>query len=147
MLLGLSILSIFIVRTGAMPTKIGALGIEFGTSDQQAFLVLLASILFYFVIAFSTYAFSDYIAWRKELVQVQIDGLKAYWIEQYRGEPDGPLDATVNYDEQKLYEKNRLWFSLTSPVSRSRAAVEFLLPTAVGVCAFGFVVFKACVIA
>ncbi|GAB3754198.1 hypothetical protein [Lysobacter olei] len=64
MLLGLDVLAIFVSTTGLVPTKISALGVEFGAADQRAFLYVFAAVLAYFVAAFLVYGVSDYLGWR-----------------------------------------------------------------------------------
>jgi len=132
MLLGLSALSIFITKTGAVPTKISALGIEFGNADQQAFLWLLVAVVGYFTATFIAYALSDLVAWRKEIVHDDVEGLRGFWYDQY-SEADNPIDAAIENDAQANFRKNMLWFSLAKPVSMFRALFEFLLPLVVGV--------------
>lgn len=64
MLLGVSALSIFVTRTGLIPTKISALGVDFEQSDQRALLVVMALVVGYFLGAFLVYGFTDYLSWR-----------------------------------------------------------------------------------
>jgi hypothetical protein len=66
-LLGLSAIGIVVAKTGLVPTKISALGIEFDARDQTALLRILAGIIAYFVAAFLVYAIPELLAWRVSL--------------------------------------------------------------------------------
>lgn len=64
LLLAVSALGILIVKTGLVPSKISALGIEFAQTDQRALLRAIGAIVLYFLFAFLVYAISDLMAWR-----------------------------------------------------------------------------------
>ncbi|MGE5693339.1 MAG: hypothetical protein ACM3YF_06120 [Candidatus Zixiibacteriota bacterium] len=66
-LLGFCAIAIVVVKTGLIPNKIVALGIEFSSADQKSLLVVLALVVLYFLVAFLIYAFSDFMAWRISL--------------------------------------------------------------------------------
>ena len=63
-LLGVSAIGIAIVKTGLVPSKIAALGIEFEQADKRALLRIIGFVVLYFLVAFALYAASDYFAWR-----------------------------------------------------------------------------------
>lgn len=63
-LLGVSIVSIAIVKTGLVPKEITALGIKFSETDKSGLLLILAAVVLYFFAAFVLYAVSDLLAWR-----------------------------------------------------------------------------------
>ena len=131
-LLGLSMLGIFFVKAGALPSKINALGIELESSDQSAFLYLMSFGLLYFTLAFFIYAMSDFIVWRNAVTKAYIVSYKDYMKERdcYPQDPDG---AELQSEEQRAYQRNRIWQILTKPMSITRAAFEFLLPLIVGI--------------
>ena len=52
LLLGVSVLAFFMVKAGAVPTKISALGIEFQQADQKLFWFVLSVIVAYLTIVF-----------------------------------------------------------------------------------------------
>ncbi len=131
MLLGLSMLTVFFVKANALPSKISALGIELQSLDQRAFLYVMSAVLLYFIVAFFLYAMSDFIVWRgavtsEYLVQYgrNIDARDRY--------PQSNYDIELDAEETSVYRKNRIWRSLTKPMSVSRAIFEFLLPILVG---------------
>jgi hypothetical protein len=62
-LLGSSIVGIAILKTGLVPSKITALGIELEKGHQEAILSLLGLVVLYFLAAFVVYATSDFLAW------------------------------------------------------------------------------------
>ena len=61
-LLAVSTVGLFIEYTGLVPTKVSALGIEFGKTNQNALLYVLALIILYFLVAFILYATADFFA-------------------------------------------------------------------------------------
>jgi hypothetical protein len=63
-LLGVSMVSIAIVWTGLVPQEITTLGIKFGEANRQALLLIFALVVGYFLVAFSVYGASDYLASR-----------------------------------------------------------------------------------
>ncbi len=143
-LLGVSVLSIFIVGADAIPTKISALGIEFGAMDQQVFLWLLASVIAYFTATFVVYASSDYVAWKKEMLGEHFQELKEYWSEVYRQpESSSPYQQAIEEDQQKAMHKHRFIYRMTNPISMLRAFFEFLLPVLVGTATF-YMVARQC---
>ncbi|HCZ9577548.1 TPA: hypothetical protein O4H83_003470 [Vibrio cholerae] len=63
-LLLFSVLGIIVTVVGVMPAKIAMLGIEFDTSNQQAFLVLLTLSVVYYLISFVVSMLSDLMSWK-----------------------------------------------------------------------------------
>jgi uncharacterized membrane protein YqjE len=82
-LLGASGLGILVVRTGLVPTKISALGIEFSTRDQRSFVVAVAVVVAYFFVAFLIYAISDFIVWRAALHSTGRANLVVFYHKMY----------------------------------------------------------------
>ena len=70
-LLGVSAIGIVIVKTGLVPAKISALGIEFNQTDQRSLLLAVAAVTIYFLIAFLIYAASDFLLWRTTFSAIQ----------------------------------------------------------------------------
>lgn len=62
-LLGLCMVAIVVVKTGLIPTKISAVGIEFSSTHQESLLFILGLIVLYFFLGFLLYAITDFIAW------------------------------------------------------------------------------------
>lgn len=108
LLLGMSTIGIAIVRTGLLPTKISALGIEFGAADQRSLLNILAVITAYFLVAFVVYAASDWVAWTE-----------VFW----------ERDATPRKGP-RFHNRSFYWSSLLA-----RSFFEFVLPIIVGIVA------------
>jgi hypothetical protein len=69
LLLGVSVLGVALVKTGLVPSKITALGIEFGKTDQRALMTIFGLVTLYFLVAFVIYGASDFIAWRSAFLQ------------------------------------------------------------------------------
>jgi len=57
--LGASAIGVVIVKSGLIPSRVSALGIEFNQTDQRALLVALGAVVTYFLIAFVVYGVSD----------------------------------------------------------------------------------------
>jgi hypothetical protein len=64
LLLAMSLATIVLVKVGLVPTKISALGIEFGSVDQRALLILFGLVTAYFLATFAVYAVADWAASR-----------------------------------------------------------------------------------
>ncbi|WP_286976885.1 hypothetical protein [Pseudomonas sp.] len=132
LLLGGSVLAFFMVKAGAVPTKISALGIEFQQADQKLFWFVLSAILAYLTIVFVVYGLSDFLAWRKAIIHDEIEMQKSVY-EEVRG-----FHLRDQYDDElgKIHNetaaRNRYVYWLTLPVSILRALLEFMLPVAVG---------------
>lgn len=129
MLLGVSMLGIVLVKTGLVPTKLSALGVDFDKANQQALLKILALVTLYFAVAFLIYAAADFLAWRR--------ALSAYRIEKMRERMKlkGTVAESQTMEEERIIMEsmrgNRVIFTLAGPVSTLRAIFEFLLPIAV----------------
>ena len=127
-LLGASALGIVIVKTGLVPSKISALGIEFSQTDKRSLLLATAAIVIYFLIAFLIYALSDFLAWRLNIRESQRAGLK-----ERTPSPLNPLNDFTEYARQRdeNVEKRlpgRRWQTLSLPISILRAVLEFGVP-------------------
>ena len=129
MLLGISVLGVALVKTGLVPTKISALGVEFDKTNQQALLGILALLALYFLIAFIIYAAADFLAWRRALVAYRVDRMRTHGRERRELHPD-----VLKQEEAFLLEQSKgsVLFGLVRPISVLRALFEFLLPIAVG---------------
>jgi hypothetical protein len=76
LLLGISALGIVIVKSGLVPSKVEALGIQFTQTNQQALILALGAVIGYFLVAFVLYAASDLTAWRTAFHSLALD---RYW--------------------------------------------------------------------
>lgn len=65
-LLAVSTIGIAIVKTGLVPSRISALGIQFDAANQNALLLLLGIVAAYFLSAFVIYAVADFFAWLED---------------------------------------------------------------------------------
>ena len=130
MLLGVSVLGIALVKTGLVPTKISALGVEFDKTNQQALLTILAIVALYFLVAFVIYAGADFLAWRRALVAYRVERMREHARLQRELTPDH-----LKQEEALLWEQSRgsVLFGLGGPVSLLRASFEFLVPIAFGI--------------
>ncbi|MGD0626390.1 MAG: hypothetical protein ABSB32_16935 [Thermodesulfobacteriota bacterium] len=138
-LLVASIIGIAIAKSGLIPSKISALGIEFGQTDQRSLLMVMAFVTLYFLAAFIFYAASDLIAWRLAIYYSMRQGAEED-IQQRRKE-NGDLRHSVPSEKEavakefikKIGTQYNIFFSLSRPISFLRAVFEFILPLAVGI--------------
>jgi hypothetical protein len=75
-LLAASAIGIVVAKTGLVPTKIAALGIEFSPTDRTTFLKCLSGVVAYFLVAFIIYAADDYVAIQHAGVKRYLDSVK-----------------------------------------------------------------------
>ena len=126
-LLGVGMVGITLVKTGLVPSKISALGIEFTKTDQKSLLFIVALITAYFVVAFTIYAVSDFIAWRlvyrAALREVLAQREKSF-DKRVKDQVDGRIPSM---------SRGRIIFILAKPIAYIRAVFEFLLPILVGI--------------
>ena len=127
-LLGVSALSIFITSTGLIPTKISALGVDFGQSDQRALLIVIALVVAYFLSAFVVYGLADYLSWRVTYDESRQSAYLKFY-EQI---------STSHKRRDEMEEKfGSSWIPrwprhLVQPASLIRSLFEFFLPIGVG---------------
>jgi hypothetical protein len=131
-LLGISAIAIVIARSGFVPSKISALGINFDRADQRALLSALSLIVLYFIVAFAIYATSDLVAWRvayhhalqeraAELVKLSTEDK----VRKFNVQQQAPLTG-------------RTWSRASRHMSVVRAFFEFAVPLVVGLFAIVF---------
>lgn len=120
-LLGISVIGLFVSYSGAIPTKIAALGIELTTSNQESFLVILALIIIYFLIAFCIYGVADFLIWRKAYQKLLENGATELltWDESDQRRYDEIHEQIPRADWVYVWSK---------PTAYIRAAFEFLVP-------------------
>ena len=126
-LLAVSVIGITLVKTGLVPSKISALGIEFTQTDRKSLLSIIALITIYFLVAFAIYAASDFVAWPLAFLPALRE---AFSVRKKRVMEDRDYELTY------LYKHMASWgvvFRLSGPLSFIRALFEFVLPLLVGV--------------
>ena len=125
LLLSTALLGIVLVKTGLVPSKVSALGIEFSQTDQQSILRILAFVVIYFLCAFTLYGLSDFLAWRFEFVL----SVRESWRTQRERERAKGFSVDRD-DEERFYRQFRLSpfiHRLSSPASVLRAFFDFVL--------------------
>jgi len=130
-LLALSTLGIIMVKTGLIPERISAFGVEFSKTDQKSLLFVVAFIIVYFLVSFVIYAWSDFASWR-----IAVNSARQRW-----------LSATADSEETKkvrqfheLSDKIFNWGKHSIGVSWVRAFWEFLFPLFLGLYSTYFLV-------
>jgi TRAP-type C4-dicarboxylate transport system permease small subunit len=124
-LLGVCAIVITIAKTGLIPSKISALGVEFDQTDQRALLHILLFVVIYFSTAFLIYATSDLVAWQVSFHNSVFDWRRA---RALRGPEEEKADEEVIGE---LQTRGLLWRNLSPPVSFLRSLFEFVLPLGV----------------
>jgi hypothetical protein len=135
-LLVVSAVGLVIERTGLIPSKIEALGIEFGQANQDSLLWIIALIVGYFLCAFLVYGVPDFIAWRIVFRPTLSDHVKKVLADI----KDKSFESVL-----KETSPTTLMFLLKAvkPVSWIRAFFEFIVPVLIGLVAIGFLVYHA----
>lgn len=124
-LLFASTFSIAVDMLGLVPTKLSALGIDFPPPAQDSFLILLALVVGYFIVAFVIYASADFFAWWKKRYDYSLAVLREMeaWSE----------DDQRQYDEIRHQLPKISWYYQWSPkLSIVRAFFEFGVPVLLG---------------
>ncbi len=134
-LLGVSAFAIAIVKTGLIPLKISALGIEFSPAGRSALLSVLAVIVLYFWVAFIVYAISDYMYWKATLYL----SIKDFVSQSRKEEIDSDVESIMKeLNERYRYMPPKGW---TKPVVVLKTLFEIALPIIVGLVAFYYLIF------
>ena len=116
-LIALSAAGILIAKTGSVPSKIGALGIDFSPSDKHILLKALAMAIIYFAVAFVIYAFADFVSWRLSHREAHL----ASFLAAKTGRSS--FESTAREGLKKGVVPQ-----LIAPTSFARGAFEFILP-------------------
>jgi len=141
LLLVSSILGITVVKTGFIPTKISALGIDFAKTDQNSLLLVLGSIILYFLIAFVIYGTSDFLMWRLTYSRVLQDAMLDKLEKEVRKTPIIEMSGYIaKYIEGGLI--SRILLFLVQIVPWLRAIFEFLLPILLGLYAIISIIYE-----
>ena len=134
LLLGMCVLGIVLVKTGLVPTKISAFGIEFSHTDQKSILIILAFVVSYFLVAFIIYGISDFIAWRLAFRAAAI-AARERKIQRDIAKRDGADHLELVKLDPEGWTKlpGAIAYRFGSGASLIRAIFEFLLPIILGV--------------
>jgi hypothetical protein len=130
-LLALAATGLFIAKANLVPTKISALGIDFDQADQTKIKQGIALLIGYLVVAFSIYAWSDFLAWRYQYA----DAVRQ-WNELRAKEQS--LTHIGDEEWRRAVQPSRSPFTmklyqLATPTSVLRASFEFVLPVVIGI--------------
>ena len=120
-LLAVSAISLVVAESGLVPSRISALGVEFDPADQRVFLVALAGLVAYFLLAFAIYAAQDFSVWRLAFFRA-VD-------EASRSQPTASDEA--------IRVRKHLWIQAIRRLGIMRGSLEFIVPILVAVAALG----------
>lgn len=123
MLLAACAIAFTIARTGLVPSKISALGVEFTAGDQRSLFSIMALFITYFLGAFLTYAISDFVAWR----------VAYYFAVRELRASENPVLGSLQIERLHFKHKSIVWGGISRPVSILRALLDFAVPVAVGI--------------
>lgn len=126
-LLGICAIAITIVKTGLIPTKISALGVDFSPLDQKSILVILTIIVAYFLAAFLIYAVSDFVAWI-----VAFNGAVQEWVKSLEEKNDASTHELSDAILQEI-KWTCMWGKISQPISILRAFLDFVVPLLFGI--------------
>ena len=150
-LLATSSAGLAVVLLRAVPKGIPSIGLdELTGATQRGILWAIAIVVFYALVAFIVYAWSDFVIWRKAVARFDIDTTRAIrdaeadpaptvdepgaiWVTPSRRDP-----ALVNALNAGLGRHSK-WTRHASRISCLRAAWEFVMPIVVGAAALGVV--------
>ena len=149
-----SVIAIAVAKTGFIPTKVSALGLEFSQADRGSMLWLIGAVVAFFLLSFLVSAFGDFMAWR-------MSQMAKTWDEDsigYENLRKSILDDKKLTDEERdaLQEQERrvgaMWRNaghvdnhmliqkLVGPISWARISVEFALPALAGITGLVFLI-------
>lgn len=133
-LLGTSILGVALVKVPLIPEKLSFLGIEFAKIEQNKLVILYALVVLYYLVAFCVYAFTDYVAWRRQEV-INLHEYEEQKKERMR-RSSGVIDELVARDYFQVHSKYKdslaytgfasYWLAFSA--ARARVVFEFYLP-------------------
>ena len=123
-LLAASAISIIIVKTGLVPTKIAAFGIEFSSTERVTLLRCLAGVVCYFLFAFLIYAADDYVASRHAAVKRVIDMIE-------EPTPLGQMKVEA-YRQIEESPRHRRITRANDVLGWARNLLDFVLPVVIG---------------
>jgi hypothetical protein len=136
-LLGACVIAYTIVKTGLVPSKIAAFGIDFTPTDQKSILSILSLIIFYFLIAFVIYSISDFTAWRLDFYNCILERIK----DRKTREQDKRIGNKLSLSDIDNYVYNQMeryrgfrYLGITSRlISFFRAIFDLILPIIIGI--------------
>lgn len=137
-LLLIAVLALATTLGGLVPSRIGALGIEFEAADQRRLLWLLALVVFYYVVTFTIRGLVDCMRWSAMLKA----GLAAWRVaslaalaELLAATGKHPIEELTN-DDVKLLKDSKDDFTKAASrrkrILQMRAWFEYLVPVAAG---------------
>jgi hypothetical protein len=149
-----SVIAIAVAKTGFIPTKISALGLEFSQADRGSMLWLIGAVVAFFLLSFVVSAFGDFMSWRMSQMakawdedSIGYENLRKYILEdkkltdeerevlQEQERRGGAMWRNAGHlDNHMLVQK------LVGPISWARISVEFVLPAIAGVAGLVFLI-------
>jgi len=125
-LLFATIAGIAIAAMNMVPTKLSALGIDFSPPAQYSFLLLVAVVVVYFLLAFVTYGLADFFIWRKQY--------QDHLVRREQEARDWTYEDQLAYEESIDGIPRADWlYNWHNPVAFTRLLFEFLVPLISGV--------------
>jgi hypothetical protein len=131
-LLAISVIGLIIVKTGLVPSKISALGIDFSFTDQVLLFRALSAITGYFLLAFVIYAASDLGAWTHAIISATRERIREQQMQEIESDlRQRDIRRAVEHEIASRFGPaySTLRFAV---ISRIRALFDFLVPVLIG---------------
>lgn len=130
-------LGVALVTVPLVPEKLALLGIEFAKVQQGMFVRVYAFIVVYYLVAFCIYAFTDYVAWRRQevITHHEYDFQQNERKAERKINLDELLEGTKESKSARARSGDLLYtgfssYGLALRAAQIRAAFEFILPIA-----------------
>ena len=149
-----SVIAIAVAKTGFVPTKVSALGLEFSQADRGSMLWLIGAVVAFFLLSFLVAAFADFMAWRMSHMakawdedSIEYEKLRKSIVED-RKLTDEEREALQEQERRggamwrnagHAYDHRRVQKFVVS-ISWARVAVEFVLPALAGIIALALLI-------
>lgn len=114
-------MGIFTAVADIVPSRVAALGIEFGQVNQAAYLLMFAAVILHFILAFFFCGRTDYLNWdyKYENYKMEVEAASDDWSREQQAE----------YDETRYrYAQQRSIVDRSHAVARWRINLEFFFP-------------------
>jgi H+/gluconate symporter-like permease len=118
-----SLVGFAVATMDIVPAKLSALGIEFNAPAKSAFLILIASAVAYFLVAFCVYGLADFLVWKKKAHDYEVfkEQEAKNWLQQDQ----------LDYDEiYKSVPKRQYLHRLHPSLALTRMIWELVVPVA-----------------
>jgi H+/gluconate symporter-like permease len=130
-----SLVGFAVATMDIVPAKLSALGIEFNAPAQSAFLILIASAVAYFLVAFCMYGLADFFVWKKKVHDYEV--FKEQEIKNWSQQDQ------LDYDEiHESVPKREYLYRLHPSLVLTRMIWELVIPIVLAISSMWVVIAK-----